>query len=82
MEVMSKKATPVSDFGIRVSAAIRAEAGMRRVSGRQLAAIMGKSPAYVNERIHDNKEWTLGDLGSLCAAWGMTPEQLLSKYRS
>lgn len=77
---MGSKANGIGRFGIRVSAAIRAEAGLRRWNDKDLAQAAGKSAAYVHDRTHDIREWTLDDVGRICDAWGITPEKLLNSY--
>lgn len=80
MSSMGRRKNGVSTFGLKVSAAIRAEAGMRLMSASDIARAIGKSQSYVHDRMYDDKEWTLADLGELTELWDMTLEELLRKY--
>lgn len=77
---MGRRKNDVSIFGLKVSAAIRAEAGLRLMSASDIARAIGKSQSYVHDRMYDDKEWTLADLGQLTEVWHITPEELLRKY--
>lgn len=77
---MGSRKNGVSEFGLKVSAAIKFEAATRLMRSKDIAQVIGKSEGYVHGRIHDEKEWTLADLGYLTEYWGMTPEELLRKY--
>lgn len=74
---MGRNSIGVSGFALTVSKAIRAQLGMRRMSGRELAQAIGRGPTYVRERINDEKEWALGDLERMCNLWSLTPRQLI-----
>ena len=78
MDVGSKK-IEVSPFGRQVSKAIRSEMGIHRMSGRELAKTIGRGETYVRERVGEEKEWALSDIAKICDAWGMSPEELISK---
>ena len=52
----------VSDFTLTVSAAIRAQMGIRRISNREIAKLIDRGATYVNSRIKDENEWALGDI--------------------
>ena len=78
MDVGSKK-IEVSPFGRQVSKAIRSEMGIHRMSGRELAKTIGRGETYVRERVSDEKEWALSDIAKICDAWGLRPEELISK---
>lgn len=45
----------VSDFALTVSAAIRAQMGIRRISNREIAKLIDRGATYVNSRIKDEK---------------------------
>ena len=79
---MGSKRNEMGEFGRRVSAAVRIEAAARHQTGKDLAAILGKSAPYVSRRINDDAEWTITDLGRLCDAWGIPPERLLSSAKT
>ena len=55
----------VSDFALTVSAAIRAQMGIRRISNREIAKLIDRGATYVNSRIKDENEWALGDIEKL-----------------
>lgn len=76
---MVKKKLGVSDFGLQVAQAIRAEMGRRRISGREMARTLGRGETYVRERVSDEKEWALSDIEKICQAWDITPAELLTK---
>ena len=59
----------VSDFALTVSAAIRAQMGIRRISNREIAKLIDRGATYVNSRIKDENEWALGDIERLCELW-------------
>ena len=67
----------VSKLGLVVSAAVRAQLGIRRMSNRELAREMKRGETYVRARVNDEKEWTLNDLEIICELWGLTPAQLI-----
>ncbi|MEK0215800.1 helix-turn-helix domain-containing protein [Bifidobacterium mongoliense] len=75
---MGSKKIEVSRFGLRVSRAIRAEMGARRISNRQLAKQMGRAEHYVRERVNDNNEWSLSDIELICNLWGITIDKLFN----
>lgn len=68
---------PPSQFGKLVSSAIRREMGDRRMSGRELARHLGKSEAYVRERLKDKFEFTLGDVENFSHHVGQEPEAFI-----
>lgn len=76
-ECMGRNSIGVSGFALTVSKAIRAQLGMRRMSGRDLAKAIGRGQTYVRDRINDDKEWALGDLERMCDLWHLTPRQLI-----
>ncbi|KAA8832579.1 helix-turn-helix domain-containing protein [Bifidobacterium tissieri] len=67
----------VSNFALTVSAAIRAQMGIHRISNRDLSKVVGRGPTYVNSRVNDENEWALGDLEKICRAWNMSPCELI-----
>lgn len=79
---MGRNSIGVSGFALTVSKAVRAQIGIRRMSGRDLAKAIGRGPTYVRERIADEKEWALGDLERMCKLWDMTPGQLIDSAPS
>lgn len=46
----------VSDFALTVSAAIRAQMGIRRISNREITKLIDRGATYVNSRIKDENE--------------------------
>lgn len=78
-EAMGKKKMEVSEFGLRVSKAIRAGMGIRRKSGRALGEDIGRSYTYIQARVNNENEWSLSDIEAICDAWGITPEELLNQ---
>lgn len=72
----------VSDFALTVSAAIRAQMGIRRISNREIAKLIGRGATYVNSRIKDENEWALGDIEKLCELWNMTPCELIESVNT
>ena len=72
----------VSDFALTVSAAIRAQMGIRRISNREIAKLIDRGATYVNSRIKDENEWALGDIEKLCELWNMTPCELIESVNS
>lgn len=69
-------------LGVQISAAVRGEAATRRQSGRELARIIGKSEAYVSLRLRDEMEWTITDIGRLCDAWRITPQEFIKQAQN
>lgn len=69
---------PPSRLGLAISSGIRRELGDRRMSGRALAKILGKSEGYVRERLKDTYEFTLGDLDIFCQALDLDPSELIN----
>ena len=65
----------VSDFALTVSAAIRAQMGIRRISNREIAKLIDRGATYVNSRIKDENE-------RLCELWNMTPCELIESVNS
>lgn len=59
---------PASPQAQAVAEQIRREMGAQRISGRQLAEKIGKSPNYVNLRIRGEKALDLNDLDAIAAA--------------
>lgn len=72
----------VSDFALTVSAAIRAQMGIRRISNREIAKLIDRGATYVNSRIKDENEWALGDIEKLCELWDMTPCELIESVNT
>ena len=72
----------VSDFALTVSAAIRAQMGIRRISNREIAKLIDRGATYVNSRIKDENEWALGDIEKLCELWNMTPCELIESVNT
>ena len=52
--------------------------GDRRMSGRELARQLGKSEAYVRERLNDKFEFTLGDVERFTDFLGVAPEDFIA----
>lgn len=69
---------PPSEFGLLVARSIRREMGDRRMSGRELARQLGKSEAYVRERLNDKFEFTLGDVERFTDFLGVLPEDFIA----
>lgn len=76
---MGKKKIEISEFGLEVSKAIRAEMGIRRMSGRELSKLIGRGETYVRERVSDHQEWALSDIERICELWNLTPSELLKR---
>ena len=79
---MVRRKNDIGPLGIQVSAAVRGESATRRQSGRVLAEIIGKSEAYVSLRLRDEKEWTITDIGKLCDAWHITPQEFMKQAQN
>lgn len=75
---MGKKKNRTSDFNSRINQRILAEAGIRRMSARDIARTLGKSPSYVTTRYNETVEWLPADIETLARAWGTTPEGLIA----
>ena len=71
MENMGKRKNQTSEFNRRINQRILAEAGIRRLSARDIARQLGKSPSYVTTRYNETVEWL---------AWNMTPEELIAGH--
>ena len=69
---------PPSALGRRISSVIRREMGDRRLSGRAVARAIGKSEAYVRERVKDTYEFTLGDVDAFCTAFEIAPDDFFA----
>lgn len=78
---MGRKKIEISPFGREVSAAVRAEMGIRRISGTELAKRIGRGATYVRQRVNDNQEWALSDIEAMCQLWQITPTGLLDSHR-
>ena len=79
---MGRKKIEISSFGRQVSAAVRAEMGIWRLSGKELAKRIDRGATYVRERVNDNQEWALSDIESMCRLWNLTPEELINAHGS
>lgn len=77
---MGRKKIEISSFGRQVSAAVRAEMGIGRLSGKELARRIGRGATYVRERVNDNQEWALSDIEAMCRLWNLTPEELINVH--
>ena len=75
---MGKKKNQTSEFNKRINQRILAEAGIRRLSARDIARQLGKSPSYVTTRYNETVEWLPADVETLAHAWNMTPEELIA----
>ena len=74
---MGTNAIEVSDFGREVSRAIRAKLGEMRLSGRDLAAGIDRSEAYVRVRLADKQEFRLADISRIAQFLGISVDELL-----
>lgn len=70
---------PPSALGLSISRAIRREIGDRRMSGRELARILGKAEGYVRARLADKFEFTLADLERFAEFIGTDPAVFVSQ---
>ena len=75
---MGKRKNQTSAFNSRINQRILAEAGIRRLSARDIARQLGKSPSYVTTRYNTSLEWLPADIETLATAWDMTPEELVT----
>lgn len=73
---MGKRKNQISEFNHRINQRILAEAGIRRLSARDVARRLGKSPSYVTSRYNEAMEWQPSDMEALACAWDITPEEL------
>lgn len=73
-----RPAPPPGDFALALNAAIRAEMGAQRVTGKELAARIGRSQNYVSMRLRDEFGFNLDDLAFIAEALGMDPAELLA----
>lgn len=73
---MGKRKNQISEFNHRINQRILAEAGIRRLSARDVSRQLGKSPSYVTSRYNETMEWQPSDMEALAHAWDMTPEEL------
>ena len=78
MKNMGKRKNQTSEFNRRINQRILAEAGIRRLSARDIARQLGKSPSYVTTRYNETVEWLPADVEKLAHAWNMTPEELIA----
>jgi hypothetical protein len=65
---MDTASTPVEQ---RVAAEARAQLARRRISGRQVSAMLGWTPAYVSRRLTGQIPFSLSDLEALAMALDM-----------
>ena len=79
---MGKRKNQTSEFNRRINQRILAEAGIRRLSARDIARQLGKSPSYVTTRYNETVEWLPADVETLAHAWDMTPEELIAGRKS
>lgn len=75
---MGKRKNQTSEFNRRINQRILAEAGIRRLSARDIARQLGKSPSYVTTRYNETVEWLPADIETLAHAWNTTPEELIT----
>lgn len=75
---MGKRKNQISEFNHRINQRILAEAGIRRLSARDVARQLGKSPSYVTTRYNETMEWQPSDMETLARTWDMTPEELMT----
>lgn len=75
---MGKRKNQTSEFNRRINQRILAEAGIRRLSARDIARQLGKSPSYVTTRYNETVEWLPADIEALAHAWNMEPEELIA----
>lgn len=57
-------------FARAVSAQIRSSMARQRISGSQLAAMVGRSQSYISKRLRDEASFTANDCESICQALG------------
>ena len=79
---MGKRKNQTSEFNRRINQRILAEAGIRRLSARDIARQLGKSTSYVTTRYNETVEWLPADMETLAHAWDMTPEELIAGRKS
>lgn len=71
----------MGDLREAINGNIRAELARRRVSGRQLAEDMGRSPAWVRRRLNGHVPWDVDDLVWIASTYDLDlglliPEQV------
>jgi transcriptional regulator with XRE-family HTH domain len=66
------------DVKQRVAAEVRAEAGRRRVSQREIAAVLGISQGAVSKKMAGEVRFSVSDLLKLAEVWGVP----LSRFAS
>ena len=59
-----------------VSAEVRAAMGRHRISGAQLAALLGVSQNYIATRLRDESPFTINDIENICIALKESPAEL------
>ena len=64
-------------FARAVSAQIRSSMARQRISGAQLAEMIGRSQSYISKRLRDESSFTANDCESICAALGEDLAQLV-----
>lgn len=69
-------------FALAVAREIRREMGDRRLSGRGLGDVLGKSEKYVRERIAGTLSFALNDVEVFANYLGIDPEELIARIES
>lgn len=73
---MDTASTPVQE---RVAAEARAQLARRRISGRQVGAMLGWTPAYVSRRLTGQIPFSLSDLEALAMALDIPISELITR---
>lgn len=73
---------PPGAFALSVAREIRREMGDRRLSGRGLGDILGKSEKYARERIAGTLSFALNDIEVFAIYLGIDPDEFVSRIES
>jgi transcriptional regulator with XRE-family HTH domain len=69
MQIMPSAPQPKpGKFARAVSAQIRSSMARQRISGAQLAGMVGRSQSYISKRLRDEASFTANDCESICEA--------------
>ena len=78
MQIMPSAPQPApGKFARAVSAQVRSSMARQRISGAQLADMIGRSQSYISKRLRDESSFTANDCESICEALGEDLAQLV-----
>lgn len=61
----------ISNLGKNINREILSQKGIRHVSIRDMARMLGRSDRFVRDRVDQKVEWDPKDIEALCEQWGI-----------